>query len=62
MHNNLTTPPHPLDAIVRDDAKASDDIGWYAVKAVEKAIAKRLADELFDEVVGDTVIAMAGVQ
>ena len=52
----------PLDAIVRDDAKASDDIGWYAVKAVEKAIAKRLADELFDEVVGDTVIAMAGVQ
>jgi hypothetical protein len=52
----------PLDAICRDDARASDDVGWYAVRAVENAIAKRLADELFDEVLADTVMAMAGVR
>ena len=46
----------------RDDARASDDVGWYAVRAVENAIAKRLADELFDEVLADTVMAMAGVR
>jgi hypothetical protein len=51
----------PLDAVVRADARESDDLGWYAVRAVEKAVATRLADELFDELVADTVLALVGV-
>jgi hypothetical protein len=46
---------------VRADARESDDLGWYAVRAVEKAVATRLADELFDELVADTVLALVGV-
>ena len=51
----------PLDVIVRDDARETDDLGWYAVRAVERAVATRLADELFDELVADTVLALVGV-
>ena len=51
----------PLDAIVRDDVLETDDLGWYAVRAVEKAIATRLSDEIFDELVADTVLALVGV-
>ena len=46
---------------MRDDARETDDLGWYAVRAVERAVATRLADELFDELVADTVLALVGV-
>jgi hypothetical protein len=51
-----------LDGIVREDARASDDLGWYAVEAVERAVAKRLAETIFDELLADTALSLAGVQ
>ena len=48
-----------VDDIVREDVRSSDDLGWYDVRATEKAILIRLSEEIFDELVGDTILAGA---
>jgi len=44
-----------VDSIVRDDVRASDDLGWYDLRATERAIALRLSEEIWAELVEDTI-------
>lgn len=46
-----------VDDVVRDDARESDDAGWYAARETRRAILARLAEDVFDECVADAVLA-----
>jgi hypothetical protein len=46
-----------VDDAVRNDARTSDDLGWYGVEEAERAVVARLAEDIFDELVEDTVLS-----
>ena len=46
-----------VDDVVRNDARTSDDLGWYGVEEAERAVVARLAEDIFDELVEDTVLS-----
>ena len=49
--------PTKLVDVVRDDARESDDAGWYAARETRRAILARVAEDVFDECVADAVLA-----
>lgn len=46
-----------VDDVVRDDVKASDDLGWYDMLETERSIMVRLSEEIWSELVEDTILS-----